>query len=109
MDISIRQGETLQIPVVADDITATTVRFIATQEGVIVYDITEPFTVADTKANATIITNDTYIEIGEYEYMLVVEYSDGTVDILPDTEHCTDDNCELPKLVVCKGIPSGVS
>jgi hypothetical protein len=109
MDISIRQGETLQIPVVADDITATTVRFIATQEGVIVYDLTETFSVVDGKANATIRTEDTFIETGEYEYMLVVKYSDGTTDILPDTENCIDDDCELPKLIMCKGLPSGVS
>ena len=108
--ITIRQGETLQIPVTINDTSAETVRFVVADEnGAIVIDITENFTVADNKATATILTNETLIETGEYSYQLVVTYSDDVVDILPDASECQGDDCELPKLIVCESLLFGVS
>lgn len=109
MDITIRQGETLQIPVTINDTSAETVRFVVANEGVIILDITEPFTVGEGKATATISTDDTLIETGEYPYQLVVTYTDGVVDILPDPNECSGDDCELPKLIICESLLYGVS
>lgn len=108
MDITIRQGETLQIPIVADDTSAVSVQFQVAQEGIIYIDETEAFTIVDDKAEATIETNDTNLATGEYEYMLTITYSDGVVDKLPDVDSC-DGDCALPKFIVCEGEFSGVS
>lgn len=110
MDITIRQGETLQIPVTINDNSASTVRFVvADSEGAIILDITENFTVTENKATATISTDDTLIETGTYPYQLVVTYSDGVVDILPDPNECSGEDCELPNLIVCESLLYGVS
>lgn len=109
MDIKIRQGETLQIPVTINDTSAESVRFIVADESEIVIDLIEQFEVIDGKATATIFTNDTLIEAGEYSYMLVVTYSDGVVDFLPDVNECDSDNCDLPKLIICESLLFGVS
>lgn len=110
MDITIRQGETLQIPVTINDPSADSVRFVAANEdGLIILDITEQFTVSDNKATATISTDDTLLETGEYKYQLVVTYTDGIIDILPDPNECNGDDCELPKLIICESLLAGVS
>lgn len=108
MDIKIRQGETLQIPVTINDPSAESVRFVAaSQSGEVVLDITEQFTVTDNKATATIFTNDTLIPTGDYSYMLVVTYADEVVDILPDSSECSGDDCKLPLLIVCESLLAG--
>lgn len=110
MDITIRQGETLQVPVTINDDSAVTVRFVvADSDDVIVIDITENFTTEDGKASATIMTDDTLIETGEYNYQLVITYSDGVIDILPDPDGCIGGDCELPKFIVCESLLFGVS
>lgn len=110
MDITIRQGETLQIPIEADDTSAVSVQFQAALDGVVYIDETESFVIGnDGKATATIFTNDTLLETGDYEYMLTVTYTDGVIDILPDPDGCLDGDCELPKLIVCQGTFTGVS
>lgn len=97
-DISIRRGETLELPIEADDESAVTVQFVATDEdGAVWIDETEPF--VDGEAN--IRTEETYIPLGVYDYTLTVVYSDGIIDILPDPDEC-DEECELPKFIVCK-------
>lgn len=110
MDITIRQGETLQIPITINDTSAESVRFVASSdtEGVVI-DLTQQFEIVDGKATATIFTNNTLIETGEYSYMLVVTYADDVVDILPDASECQGDDCELPKLIVCESLLFGVS
>jgi len=105
MNISIRQGETLELTVSIDDLTAQTVRFIAEDDNGIIIDETENFSTSGTKRVATIETNDTNHPLGAYEYMLVVTYSDGAIEKLPDVTDCTE--CELPTLTICKSL--GVS
>lgn len=99
MDITIRQGETLQIPIEADDNTAVSVRFQVFKGTTVYIDVTETFV----DGKATVFTNDTNIAIDEYQYMLTVTYSDGTIDILPDPEMCEDGDCTLPTFSVCQG------
>jgi hypothetical protein len=97
-NISIRRGETLELPVEVDDESALTVRFVATQDDTVYIDQLESF---DDDGRATIHTNNTFIPLGEYEFTLSITYSDGIVDILPDASDC-DGSCELPKLIICK-------
>lgn len=99
MDLTIRQGETLQIPIESSDVSAETVQFQAAKDGVIYIDETAQFV----NGKATIWTNNTDIQIGVYEWMLTVTYSDGLIDKLPDQNDCEEDDCKLPTLTVCKG------
>lgn len=105
MDITIRQGETLQLPIENDDESAISVQFQAALDNVIYIDETENFV----DGKATIITNDTNHPLGDYEYMLTVIYEDGVVDKLPDPANCVDDDCALPTLTICQGNLLGVS
>lgn len=105
MDITLRQGETLQIPIEADDTSAVSVQFQVAKDGTVYIDETVDFT----DGKATVSTNDTMLALGEYEYMLTVTYSDGVIDILPDPEDCDTGDCELPKLIVCQGTFSGAN
>lgn len=108
--ITIRQGETLQIPITVDDTSAISVRFVAADStGIIIIDETEAFATNDGKATATIFTNDTLIEAGEYEYMLQINYTDNVIDILPDSSDCSGGDCALPKLIICESLLYGVS
>lgn len=103
MDIKIRQGETLQIPVVSDDTSAASVQLQVAQNGTVYINEIETFTVNDDgKAEATIRTDDTSLPTGDYEYMLTVIYQDGSIDKLPDPDEC-DGDCRLPKFIVCEG------
>ena len=103
--ITIRQGETLQIPIEADDSTAVSVQFQVVKDGIIYLDVLENFV----DGKATIFTNDTLLEIGTYEYIITVTYEDGVVDILPDPDECEGDDCDFPEFVVCKGVVIGIS
>ena len=96
-NLSIRRGSTLELPVEADDESALSVRFLATDdEGETVFDITEQFV----NGKATLVDDDTFVPLGSYEFTLTVTYSDG-IDVLPDPDNC-DDECELPTITVCK-------
>lgn len=109
MNITIRQGETLQVGFSADDLSAQTVRLVAVDEGgQVVVDELASFSTVDGKRVASISTENTLLAVGEYEYMITIEYQDGTLEKLPDADLCEGD-CELPKLIVCKAIDLEVS
>ena len=103
--IKIRQGETLQIPIEADDSTAVSVQFQVVKDGIIYLDVLEQFV----DGLATIFTNDTILEIGDYEYIITITYEDGVVDILPDPANCGDGDCDFPTFTVCRGAVVGIS
>jgi len=103
MDISIRQGETLILSTTNDDLTADTLQLlVADSDGNILINETANFTTTNGVRGAEITTNDTDLDVGEYEYMLVVTYADGTIEKLPDVSDCED--CSLPTLTVCKAL-----
>lgn len=102
-NISIRQGETLELTVECDDESAVSVRFLATQEGVPYIDKTAQFV----DGVATIRTDDTGHPLGDYKFTLTMLYSDGVVDILPDASDCGD-NCDLPTLTICESNVAGI-
>ena len=103
--ISIRQGETLQLPIEADDSSAVSVQFQVVKDNIIYLDETENFV----DGKATIFSNDTLLEIDEYYYIVTIEYSDGAIDILPDPSDCDGEDCDFPAFIVCKGAVTGVS
>jgi len=101
--ITVRQGETLQIPVTIDDSTATTATLsVWDDEGVVIIEETGTFVDNETTIDAGVITQD----VGEYNYGLQIEYSDGEIDSLPDSAGC-DGDCEFPVFEICEGIPEG--
>lgn len=104
MDISIRQGETLQLPITADDSSALAAQFRVFKNNVVFIDETEAFIDVDGKQSATIFTNDTNLPVDSYEYSLTIEYSDGVISIFPDSNAC-DDDCSFPRFIVCEGNP----
>lgn len=102
--ITVRQGETLQIPVTIDDITAQTVQFKAWKENTVIIDETENFVVNGSQAEATIelvITDDA----DTYEYILIVTYSDGVIEKLPDVSECDGEDCGTPDFIICEAEP----
>lgn len=98
-NLIIRRGETLELTIKADDTTAVSVNLRAAKDGIVHIDETETFV----DGVATIRTNDTMLELGDYEYTLKVVYSDGFVEILPDAEGC-DGDCELPVIRICESL-----
>ena len=103
----VRQGETFQLPIENDDLSASTVQFIAWNDGGRIIDEIENFTVNGSKTQATITTiaND---PLGIYNYLIIITYSDGSIDKLPDPDEC-DGDCELPELIICGAEPILVS
>jgi hypothetical protein len=101
-DITIGQGETIRQTITVEDDGADTATFIATDG---VSNLIE-FEVAFVEKVANISTTDTIIPVGTYDYYIRIDWSDGTVDYLPDFSDC-EGECTLPSLIVCE-IP-GVS
>lgn len=109
-DLSIRRGETLAFTVQADDLTATTLQFIVSEtDGTVLINETENFATVDGDRVASIQTDDTDHEEGDYEFMFVITYSDGVIQKFPQPEDCEDDDCELPVLSICKALDAGLS
>lgn len=97
--ISVRQGETFQLPVEIDDTTAQTVQLLVWNDTATIIDETEPFNDGKATIDAGIIASD----VGLYSYSVTITYSDGVVDILPDITDCTE--CDFPEFEVCEGNP----
>ena len=97
--ISVRQGETFQLPVEIDDSSALTVQLLVWNDTTIIIDETMSFTGGKATVDAGIISAN----VGLYSYSVTITYSDGVVDILPDVNECTD--CDFPVFEVCEGNP----
>lgn len=108
-EITIRQGETLEITITADDDTADTVQLLVQDpaDDSIIINETESFTTVDGVTSAVIRTDDTNHTAGDYQYMLTITYTDGFIEKLPDA-NC-DEECTLPTLRICEAITVGVS
>lgn len=105
MDFSIRQGETLTIAVTAQDETAQTLDLvIADSNNNVVIHETTSFSTTNGVRGAEISTNDTDLDLGDYQYMLQITYEDGTIQKLPDADNCESADCELPTLTICKAL-----
>lgn len=95
MDISVRQGETFQLPITADDDTAVSVNFKVWGDTTII-DETANFVDGQATIDAGTITQD----VGDYSWLITTTYSDGFVEILPDND-CK--GCDAPKFIICEG------
>lgn len=109
-NLQIRQGETLTLNIESDDATATDVRLVVKKanENAII-DETANFSVVDGKTVAVIETSDTNHAVDTYEYMLTINYSDGTIKKLPDASSCEEGDCDLPELTICEALDLEVS
>lgn len=102
--ITIRQGETLELEITADDNSADTVQLtVADQDGNVIISEIESFMTIGNKRIAVIRTDNTSHPVGEYKYMLTIVYADGFIEKLPDNSSC-DDDCELPEFVICESL-----
>lgn len=97
--ISVRQGETFQLPVEIDDASALTVQLLVWNDTTTIIDETVNFTEGKATVDAGLIS----APVGVYSYSVTITYSDGVVDILPDVNECTE--CEFPIFEVCEGNP----
>lgn len=103
MDLSIRQGETLAITITNEDLSADTAQLLVEDtNGNVVINVTENFTTSDGIRTVELRTEDTNFAVGDYSYMLVITYSDGVIEKLPNISEC--DDCDLPVLKICKAI-----
>ncbi len=95
-NMTVRWGATLPLTLTNDE-EADTATITISLDDVIVVTKTASF--VDLKADLTLTAEDTEINPGTYEYMITVEYADGTIEKYPDVEGCSD--CDLPTLEVC--------
>lgn len=109
-NLQIRQGETLTLNIESDDLTAQTVRIVVKKpnENAIIDEIAN-FSTVDGKRVAVLETTDTNKPVDTYQYMLTIEYADGTIKKLPDASNCDDGDCSLPELEICKALDLEVS
>jgi hypothetical protein len=96
-DITIRQGETLRQTVTVDEEGAVSATFVATDGVTNVIEETANF--SGLTADITVL--NTIVPTGTYEYYVSILWDDDTVDYLPDSSACSDDECELPELTIC--------
>lgn len=101
MDDSVKQGETYQLPVTIDDDSALTATLNVWDDNSTIITVTDNFVDGEVTLDAGIITQPT----GDYSYSVTIEYSDGTIDILPDSKECDEEECEFPTLTICPGTP----
>ena len=97
--ISVRQGETFQLPVEIDDTSAQDVQLLVWNDSNTIIDETVSFADGKVTIDAGLIA----APVGLYNYSVTITYSDGVVDILPDVNECT--GCEFPIFEVCEGNP----
>lgn len=108
-NITIRQGETLELYVQIDDPQAHLVKLLVAKPDLppIITEIAY-FTTLNGVRSAMITSDNTDHPIGDYEYMFVIIYTDDVVEKLPDSD-CCDDECDLPTFTICKTIDEVVS
>lgn len=95
--ISIRYGETLNVPITVDDDSAVSATFYVGKPGE-TPSITASTALVERSGEFDITDTDTRIPLGEYYYQITVTTSDGKVDKYPKPEDCEEHG--LPKFTV---------
>lgn len=95
-DMNVRWGATLPLTLTNDE-EASTATITISQDDVIVLTKTASF--VELEADLTLTAEEMELDPGTYDYMITVEYADGTIEKYPDVEGCSD--CSLPTLEVC--------
>lgn len=80
-----------------DEEGASTATITLSQEGVV--KLTHTATFDGLVADLTLSDEQTELPIGEYDYMVTLDYEDGTTEKYPDVSGCKD--CTLPTLTIC--------
>ena len=95
--LSVRWGATLPLTVTNDEEGADTATIIISLEDTVVFEKTATFN--GLEADLTLTAEDTEFQPGTYNYMLTIEYEDGTIEKYPDNSGCSD--CGLPIFEIC--------
>lgn len=97
---NIREGEGFEVTITDTDMSALDVTITITDGlGTFVQETATYSTVDDLRV-AT-ISFVPPLDVGTYEYMYTVTYTDGLPKKFPDVDNCTDD-CSLPEFIVCE-------
>lgn len=95
-DISVRYGASLALSITIDDATALTATLYVGHEGTAPV-LMKSGSFVDGIADLSLDPLDTVLPLGEYNYQINVEYSNGNLDKYPSAENCEDG---LPKFTV---------
>ena len=96
-NLSVRWGATLPLVVTNDEEGASTATLTVSLDDEWVLEKTVAFD--GVEADLTLTAEETQIPPNTYNYMLTIDYEDGTVEKYPDTNGCKD--CDLPVFEVC--------
>lgn len=99
--IKVRYGESFDLKLESDDVTAQTVTLFVGKEGALP-KITVPANFVSGIAFLEGTPDSTKIPLGEYKYQLTVTFSDGKVRKYPTAEDCEVDG--LPDFVVLEAL-----
>lgn len=102
-DLTIGQGETIRQTVTVEEDGATSATLVVTDGTTdLITEVANfgAYTEAD-GATADISTTDTVIPVGTYDMYIKIIWDDSTIDYIPDFSDC-EDECTLPKLIVCE-------
>lgn len=102
-NLRVRWGATLQLQLTVDEDGAETAKLILRESGANVNALEKTVNFVDGVADLTLSEEDTQLDIGTYEYMIIVTYDDGTVEKYPDPVDCSGD-CELPVIEICESL-----
>lgn len=91
-DIKVWQGETIPFAVEWDTDISATATILIYKDNEIHFEETKDFLLNKVEFNIQ------PLDEGTYEWLIRIDFPDGTVDIIPNRD-CTD--CEKPKLEVC--------
>lgn len=95
--ITVWQGETISLTSNAPDETATDATLlIGLPSETAIFEHAAPFT--DGVADLTVTDEDNTIPVGEYKYMIKVDYSDGATKYFPSPDSCSSE--DLPNFIV---------
>lgn len=101
-DERFREGETIEFTLTDTDETAETAMLTISQDGAIVKQAEGTFAVVDTVNMVTVRVANNDLAIGDYDYMFTIEYSDGFIAKIPNSDDCDgEEDCALPVLTIC--------
>ena len=99
--ISVRYGESFNLELVANDVTAETATFYAGKVGQTPV-ITIPTSFVEGVAYIVAAPDDTKVPLAKYKYQITVTYSGGEVYKFPTKDDC--DESGLPELEVLEAL-----
>lgn len=102
--IRIRYGETVTLPIDANDITAVSATLYIGKAGELPV-ITSPATLTDGVGVFELSSTDTEVPLDTYKYQITVIDEAGNITKYPQPEDCSDDG-DFPEFVVYEALDS---